>query len=85
MPHLCFYRYPEEIEKEEWRERYLKQTLDELAISYFDTKAYLLDYIARTDLALRDLYYDDNGHPNEKGNRVIAKGLYKWLKDMGVL
>ena len=68
-----------ELSEDGWREEFLKETLDDLKIPYFDTKLYLADYVKRHGVVLEDLYYRDNGHPNELGNKVIAEGLLPWL------
>jgi lysophospholipase L1-like esterase len=58
----------------------LKQSLRGLGIKLFDTKAHLLDYARKSDTDLRLLYDNDHGHPSEKGNQVIAEGLFNWLQ-----
>jgi hypothetical protein len=70
----------EELEEPTWREPFLKEILQDLAISYFDTKPYLLSYMARTGATLGDLYHEDKGHLNHDGRKVITQGLYEWLK-----
>jgi len=62
-----------------WREAYLHQTLDELGIPYFDTKAYLKDYISEKKISVEDIWSTAHGHPNEDGNRVLAEGIFNWL------
>lgn len=74
-----------ELEEQGEREQFLKSTLKELEIPHFDTKDLLLDYMARTGSSQQDLYYEENGHPNEKGNKVIAEGIFDWLSSKGVL
>ncbi|MDA9981320.1 SGNH/GDSL hydrolase family protein [Gammaproteobacteria bacterium] len=68
-----------ELAEEGWREEFLKKTLNDLDIPYFDTKQHLLDYTQKETLHLDDLYYQANGHPNPKGNEVIANGIAEWL------
>jgi len=77
---VLFYSGEEIIEAESWNERYIKDTLVNLGIQYFDTKAYLNNYMKKTGKTIGDLYYDDNGHPNAAGNRIIAEGLLDWLQ-----
>ena len=68
-----------ELSKEGWREVFLKKTLQAYDIPYFDTKPYLADYCRKHGVLLNDLYYRENGHPNEHGNQAIAEGLVAWL------
>lgn len=77
--HAVIFYSEEEFAEPTWREKFLQQTLDEQSIKYFDTKAYLKAYMSRTGATLDALYYADNGHPNEAGNRVIATGIAEWL------
>jgi lysophospholipase L1-like esterase len=62
-----------------WREDFLKKTLGNLEIPYFDTKQHLIDLMQNQTLELKDLYYQDNGHPNQHGNKAIAEGIAEWL------
>lgn len=70
----------DEFDKPNWREVFIKDTFDELDIDYFDTKDILKKRMMDFKTQLNDYYYDDNGHTNERGNRVIAQQLYLWLK-----
>lgn len=70
----------EEIGNPTWREDFLKSTLADLGIEYFDTRRYLLDYMKVTGVALDELYRDDLGHLDEKGRNVIAGGLAAWIR-----
>jgi hypothetical protein len=71
-----------ELSEEGWREVFLKETLQTIDIPYFDTKLYLSEYVKNNGMRLEDLYYSDNGHPNELGNEVIAEGLVQWLNTL---
>jgi lysophospholipase L1-like esterase len=64
---------------EDWREHFLKTTLDELQIPYFDTKTYLYDVLAVEGGSVSDYWSDEHGHPNLDGNRVFARGIATWL------
>jgi hypothetical protein len=69
-----------EVAESGWREEFLHSELKELGIPYFDSKQQLRRHMTETGLTIRELYYDDNGHPNELGNRVIAEGIHGWLR-----
>ena len=73
----------EELLEASWRVRFLKETLQALEIPYFDTRLSISRYVKDNAMTLDGLYYPDNGHPNELGNKVIAEGVIKWLNDLG--
>lgn len=73
-----------EFEEESWRASFLRESFRELGVPAFDTKELLLTHMAETGETLEDLYYADNGHPNVRGNAVIAAGLRDWLIDLGL-
>lgn len=73
-----------EFEEESWRAPFLRETFAELGIPVFDTKEFLLTHMAKTGETLDDLFYQDNGHPNVRGNAVLAAGIRAWLEDDGV-
>lgn len=70
----------EEIRDPTWREAFLKETLAELDIDYFDTREYLLDYMDDTGVALDELYRKDLGHLDQQGRDVVARGLAAWIR-----
>jgi lysophospholipase L1-like esterase len=72
----------EELSEASWRVKFLQETLQALEIPYFDTRLSISGYVEDNRMTLDDLYYPDNGHPNELGNKVIAEGLTKWLNDL---
>jgi hypothetical protein len=74
-----------ELESSTWQEHYLKATLQELQIPYFDSRIPLDAAVADNAFTRGDLYYAHNNHPNEVGNRIIADALYEWLKAQGEL
>ena len=73
-----------EFEDESWRASFLRETFAELGITVFDTKEFLLTHMAETGESLDDLYYQDSGHPNVRGNAVLAAGIRDWLKAEGL-
>lgn len=73
----------EEIRQPTWREDYLKERLTDLAIDFFDTRSFLLDYMRETSSELEELYDEDLGHLNQNGQMVIATGLAKWISAIG--
>jgi hypothetical protein len=74
-----------ELQTPTWQERYLKQTLEELRLPYFDTRGPLAAAVASGRSTWQDLYYAHNNHPNEIGNGIIADGLFAWLRQQGEL
>jgi hypothetical protein len=74
----------EDFSEQTWRERFLKATLDEVGLPYFDTKACILDYMKEANVQLIELFYQENGHPNEKGNQIISDSLFDWLRSREV-
>jgi hypothetical protein len=68
--------------EENWREVFLKDTLNEIGIPYFDTKTYLLDLIAVRGGAVGDYWSDQHGHPNRDGNLAFAQGIAAWLEEI---
>jgi hypothetical protein len=73
-----------EFEAESWRAPYLRETFADLGIPFFDTKDFLLRHMSATGETLADLYYQDNGHLNVRGNAIIAEALRDWLRDRGL-
>ncbi|MCH9671943.1 MAG: hypothetical protein K0U93_10900 [Gammaproteobacteria bacterium] len=69
----------EDFARDDWREVALKGWFEELGVSYFDTKAFVQSHLDRTGEKLNDFYIVNNGHPNEKGNQLIAEGIAAWL------
>lgn len=65
------------VESENWRHIFFKRLLDENNITYFDTKNYLLNYSRKNNISVLDLYLLEDGHHNDLGNTVIAKGISK--------
>jgi hypothetical protein len=74
-----------ELERPSWQEPYVKATLEELGLPYFDTRPPLDAAVASGERTRADLYYAHNNHPNELGNRIIADALFAWLKERGAL
>jgi len=73
-----------EFEEESWRAPFLRDAFRDLGIPAFDTKELLITHMAETGETLEDVYYEDNGHPNVRGNAVLAAGLRDWLTDLGL-
>lgn len=72
-----------EFDQESWRSAFLRDGFDSLGIPYFDSKSFLLEHMQRSGETLEDLYYQDNGHPNVRGNEVLAAGIREWLRGQG--
>jgi hypothetical protein len=66
--------------EETWREVFLKQTLQELQMPYFDTKTYLLDLLESRGGSVEDYWSNDHGHPTGEANRLFAQGIADWLR-----
>jgi lysophospholipase L1-like esterase len=75
----------QEVEQETWQERFLKHELQALGQPYFDMKAFLSAAQVIGEGALDALYLPDRGHLNAAGNRVLARGLDQWLRELGDL
>jgi hypothetical protein len=73
-----------EFEDETWRASFLRDSFGQLNIPVFDTKEFLLAHMAVSGETLADLYYEDNGHPNVRGNAVLAAGIRDWLIEGGL-
>ncbi len=85
MPlHVVLFHSREEFAAPTWREAYLHETLRALGIPYFDSKAHLQAHMRATGETLETLYFTDNGHPNARGNAVIAAGLRDYLNAHGL-
>lgn len=69
----------EEIHTPTWREDFLKDTLGDIGIDYFDTRRFLLDYMSEYGVELTELYREDLGHLNQNGRQVVAGGLAAWI------
>jgi len=82
---IIFYSREEILEPANWRETFLKESLENLNIPYFDTKDLLADHLEREALVPNDLYYEFNNHLNELGNVIVADGLYLWLLENRLL
>jgi hypothetical protein len=72
----------EEINQSTWREEFIRSSLTEMDIEFFDTRPYLRNYISETGIALEELYEDDYGHLNQDGRRVVAEGLAEWINEL---
>jgi len=78
---VLFYAEADMSEKN-WREVFLKDSLGELGLPYFDTKTYLLSLIAARGGTIHDYYSPQTGHPNRAGNLAFAQGIAAWLDSM---
>jgi hypothetical protein len=81
---LYFVLFYAAMRKEDWRETFLKSTLKELAVPYFDTKTYLLHLLEAEGGSVADYYSVSHGHPNSTANIAIARGLAAWLEEMQI-
>jgi len=63
----------EELLKASWRVKFLQETLQDLEIPSFDTRLPISEYVKDNGMTVADLYYSDNGHPNELGNKRLQK------------
>ncbi len=81
MPICVVVFYSEsELQRVSFNEKFLVSTLQEVGMPYINTKKLLLNYVRENGGSISDLYYQDNGHPNVLGNRVIAQGIKFWLE-----
>ncbi len=83
--HFALFYGLEEVERETWQERFLKQQLAALGQAYFDMKPLLRAEHAAGRADLSSLYLPDRGHLNAAGNFVVAHGLEQWLRGLGEL
>jgi hypothetical protein len=74
---ILFYS-PLEMYTTEWRERFLKETLEQLDIPYIDTKELIIRDAMENGNKISD-YYDQTDHHNTLGNKVIAYGIARYL------
>lgn len=72
-----------ELEKESWREIFLKDLFAELDIPYIDTKIILIDEAKDKSMDVREfyLYKQNNDHPNGLGNCIIASAIAGYIAD----
>lgn len=80
--HVVLFYVQNDMYEVNWREVFLKDTLEELGIQYFDTKTYLLNLVAARGGAVGDYWDDQHGHPNREGNLAFAEGIAAWLEDL---
>jgi hypothetical protein len=80
--HVVIFYLHHHLDREDWRERALKDTARQLRIPIVDTKVILKEYARTTGTDIRLLYdYDtaNGNHHSELGNQVIAEGILKVL------
>jgi hypothetical protein len=73
--HFVIFYTRRELDSTYWRETFLLNRLDELGVSYLDTKPLIMETAVSESRDLWDYYFDDGGHTNELGNAVIADAL----------
>jgi hypothetical protein len=73
-----------DIMSHNWREQYIKETLTELEIPYFDSKEYLLDHLDGDLERVGEFWSDEHGHPNNRGNELFARGIAEFLAGNGI-
>jgi len=74
-----------ELQKVGWRETFLKELFSASNVPYLDTKQILLHSAATQKVDLDSYYYPgEQGHPNEAGNRVIAKAIAELLGGLDI-
>lgn len=74
-----------ELERPVWQEQFLKDTLRDLGIPYYDTRPAIEAAMRTGGSGFWEFYYRHNNHPNELGNQLIAEGFHRWLVDRGAL
>lgn len=74
---VIFYS-PLEIYTMGWRERFLKETLNQLNLPYIDTKEFIAHDVAQNGNKISS-YYDKTDHHSTMGNQVIAHGIAQYL------
>lgn len=70
-----------DLQKTRWEERFMKQTLDKLAVPYADTKPFIKEYCTTNSIPFSSLYAPD-GHHNDLGNEVVSDCIWQPLEDM---
>lgn len=66
--------------RENWRESFLKSTLDDLHIAYVDTKPLLLELGRHSPDGTSAFFFPlPNGHLNAQGNTAVATAVYRAL------
>ena len=74
---VLFYRY-NQLKGQDWKEKFLKEVLSDMAVPYLDTKELFLQ-TSNGDYELMKEYYNNNDHPSEIGNEIISKALASYL------
>lgn len=69
-----------DMREENWREVFLKRTLQELEMPYFDTKTYLLELLESQGGSVEDYWSNEHGHPTGEANLLFARGIAAWLQ-----
>jgi len=57
-----------------WRESFLKEQLNQLEVSFVDSKSYLVQ-AARLESIEPTEYYGTDNHLTAHGNSIVAKGI----------
>ena len=76
---VLFYNQ-ENLTEVTWKEKFMKEQLDRLALRYIDTKEFLLRYSQENHIPLSSFYKPGDGHHNNLGNQVIAEGIVGYLQ-----
>ncbi len=71
---------PEELTEYGWREKFLREQLQDLRADFIDTKPVLLEH-ARQDAVDVASYYRSDHHLNERGNQIVARAIADSIGD----
>jgi hypothetical protein len=66
-------------DEEGWRSRFLRRTLDNLRVPAVFANDLLRADATRVRLRRRDAYFIEDGHPNERYNRLIAAEMKRFV------
>ena len=76
--HFVVLHSPDSLTHWGWRQQFMKKTLDRLDVASLDTRNDLVAR-ARSDALPIEAYYLPDKHLNERGNRVVAESIVRWL------
>ena len=68
-----------DMQSETWRGPFLKGTLEDLGLPYFDTKTFLLEKARAEGINIDQYWSPSHGHHNRAANAVLAAGIAGWL------
>ena len=73
------------FKRDPWRHKFVTSYFEEKNIPVVDTLRVIKEDMKKTNRSLNEYFIPNDGHPNALGNQVIAKAIFKTLKEKKTL